>query len=482
MSDATKAVFLSYAREDTESAKRIAEALRAFGVEVWFDQSELRGGDTWDQKIRTQIKTCALFLPLVSAQTEERTEGYFRREWKLAVDRTHDMAGNRTFIVPVVIDDTKEARANVPEEFMRYQWTRLAHGVPSPQFVEQIKHLLDGPRKPAAAAPATRTETASPAVPQRRLGPFAAMGAIALAAVALAIFFALRTSNPAVAIPAAAPATPAKVEPQVYNKSIAVLPFANRSVDKENEFFTDGIHEDILTNLAHIAELRVVSRTSVMEYRGTTKKIRQIGQELGVAWILEGSVQRAGNKVRVTGQLINARTDEHVWAQSYDRDLTDVFAIQADLAKEIAGALSATLTPSEKSLLERRPTADPAAYDLYLKARQINRDGNDTRKELETMITLLQSATTIDPSFASAWADLVTIQAEMRLNSYDVSEKRLALAREAMETARRLDPDNPAVIAGVGTYFYYGLRDYPHALERLTGSPGSGPTITTGIS
>ncbi|MDI1320174.1 MAG: toll/interleukin-1 receptor domain-containing protein [bacterium] len=116
MSDATKAVFLSYAREDAAAAKRIAEALRAFGVEVWFDQSELRGGDSWDQKIRTQIKTCALFMPIVSGRTEERTEGYFRREWKLAVDRTHDMAGGRSFIVPIVIDDTSEATAAVPEE------------------------------------------------------------------------------------------------------------------------------------------------------------------------------------------------------------------------------------------------------------------------------------------------------------------------------------------------------------------------------
>src|SRR5262245_9715658 len=126
------AVFLSYVREDAGAARRIAEALRAAGLEVWFDQSELRGGDSWDQKIRGQIKTCALFVPVVSAGTEERSEGYFRREWKLAADRTHDMAGGRTFIIPVVIDDITQAGAAVPEEFLRYQWVHLPGGAATP--------------------------------------------------------------------------------------------------------------------------------------------------------------------------------------------------------------------------------------------------------------------------------------------------------------------------------------------------------------
>lgn len=130
--------------------QRIADALRAFGIEVWFDQNELRGGDTWDQKIRSQIRTCALFVPIVSAQTEARSEGYFRREWRLAVDRTHDMAANRAFIVPVVIDGTRESGAAVPEEFMRYQWTRLEQGVPTAEFIAQIRRLLEAPTKPLA--------------------------------------------------------------------------------------------------------------------------------------------------------------------------------------------------------------------------------------------------------------------------------------------------------------------------------------------
>jgi tetratricopeptide (TPR) repeat protein len=147
LSDATKAVFLSYAREDTVAAHRIAEVLRSHGIEVWFDQSELRGGDAWDAKIRRQIKECALFMPVISARTQERSEGYFRLEWKLAVDRTHLMAEGVPFLAPVVLDDTPDARAVVPAEFMRVQWTRLPGALPTPQFVEQVKRLLESPGK-----------------------------------------------------------------------------------------------------------------------------------------------------------------------------------------------------------------------------------------------------------------------------------------------------------------------------------------------
>ena len=471
MSEPTKAVFLSYAREDTDAARRIAEALRGFGVEVWFDQSELRGGDSWDAKIKKQIRECALFLPIVSQKTQERTEGYFRREWKLAVDRTSDMAHGVAFIVPVVIDETREADAAVPEEFMRYHWTRLAHGVPSPQFVEQVKKLLETPRKPAVVAART-TETMQHSAPKKSSTPLVLLGAVAVVAIGAALYFALK---PAPVAPSSQPAaaTGAKVaslandKPAVADKSIAVLPFENRSDDKANAYFTDGIHEDILTNLAHIAELRVVSRTSVMEYRGTTKKIRQIGAELGVAWLLEGSVQRAGNKVRVTGQLINARTDEHVWAQSYDRDLTDIFAIQAELAQDIVAALQAKLSPQEKSLLTHAVKANPAAYELFLRSREINRNGNDSRDELDNQEALLKSALTLDPASARIWAELTTIHSEQIFALYDVSAARLAKARAAIETAQKLEPESPAVIGGLGTYYYYALRDYPHALEQF---------------
>jgi len=149
MSDPGKAVFISYASQDAPAAKRIADALRATGLEVWFDQNELRGGDAWDAKIRTQIRTCALCIPVISVATQSRGEGYFRREWKIAVERTHDMASGVPFLLPVVIDETAESDALVPDEFMRVQWTRLDRGVPTPQFVEQVRKLLENPRKSA---------------------------------------------------------------------------------------------------------------------------------------------------------------------------------------------------------------------------------------------------------------------------------------------------------------------------------------------
>ena len=157
------AVFLSYAREDADAARRIADALRSQGVEVWFDQAELRGGEAWDAKIRQQIRECTLFLAVVSANTQERTEGYFRREWKLAVERTSDMAAGVAFLVPVVIDDTAEGQALAPEEFMRVQWTRLPGALPTPDFVAQTKSLLaGGSRRRPSLAPMAQNVTATP--------------------------------------------------------------------------------------------------------------------------------------------------------------------------------------------------------------------------------------------------------------------------------------------------------------------------------
>ncbi|MDQ5981117.1 MAG: hypothetical protein QG602_4095, partial [Verrucomicrobiota bacterium] len=376
MSDPARAVFLSYAREDAEAARRIADALRAFGLEVWFDQNELRGGDQWDVKIRGQIKACALFIPIISQCTEERTEGYFRREWKLAVDRTHDMAGSRAFLVPVVIDATPEGGAAVPEEFMKAQWTRLPGGAPSPEFVTQIKRLLEAPRKPTLkehARPPTLTPfleqawqakeaAAQAAVQKQRNRSRWTVGAViaVVAAIATAVWVGRKpaaspeASAPSQPTPTVAPVVvlpPASILPSPSNpaapdsKSIAVLPFANLSADKDNEFFADGVHEDVITSLAKIRDLKVISRTSVLAYRDTaSRNLKKIAAELGVANMLEGSVRRVGNKIRVTAQLIDARTDEHLWAETYDGDADDIFALQAKLAQQIATALKANLT------------------------------------------------------------------------------------------------------------------------------------------
>jgi TolB-like protein len=459
------AVFLSYAREDTVAAQRIAEALRSHGVEVWFDQSELRGGDAWDQKIRKQISECALFVPIVSQHTQERGKGYFRLEWKLAVEQTHLLAEGIAFLAPVVIDGTPESGAVVPPEFLRVQWTRLPGALPTPQFVEQVNHLFSGPRPPAAAGPATGASRKS-TVPAHRAGlPRWAAVALGAGILALVAYLALR---PPAKQPAASPppvvAAVTQATPAASDKSIAVLPFENMSADKDNAYFCDGVQEDILTDLANIGELRVISRTSVEQYRGTTKPIREIARELGVAWILEGSVQRAGNKVRVTGQLINAATDEHQWAKAYDRDLADIFSIQSELAQTIAASLQAELTPQEKALVDRKPTASLAAYDLLLKARQTSLAGAVGPERRAEHQRLLEQAVLLDPTLAGAWADLSNCYSAYYLvfASYHTPDM-LAKAHNALETAKRLAPDDPQVMMAESVYYLNCFHDYTQA-------------------
>lgn len=479
------AIFISYAREDTDAARRVADALRAFGLEVWFDQNELRGGDTWDQKIKRQIRECALFMPIISAKTQERGEGYFRREWKLGVERTHDMAAGVPFIVPVVIDDIAADEAAVPEEFLRYQWTHLKHGVPSAQFVDQVTSLLAAPKKGSAQRARDTSGPLSPARGQaeapaaRRISlPLVVLGAFAVLVAGVVAFLVLKPrrspqevaqllalANSVEAQANKQEVTAPKEVPVKTDNSVAVLPFENMSEDKDsNAFFADGVHEDILTDLSFIHGLRVVSRTSVMQYRDTTKPIRQIAHELGVAYILEGSVRRAGTKVRVTGQLIRAATDEHVWAKAYDRDISDVFAIQAELAQAIAAALQAAISPTEKSLLETKPTTNTAAYDLYLKARAAH--STNSLDSITRAESWLVDAVELDPSFAEAWAQLGALHAYKVFSEEDVSPERLAKAKAAIETAVRLAPDDPVVIEMQGDYYYYSYRDYSRAADQ----------------
>jgi TolB-like protein/cytochrome c-type biogenesis protein CcmH/NrfG len=464
---ASRAVFLSYASQDAGPARRICEALRAAGAEVWFDQSELRGGDQWDAKIKKQIRECALFLPVISANTNARLEGYFRREWKLAVERTHDMADEKAFLVPVVIDATSDAAASVPEKFREVQWTRLRDGETPPAFCDRVKELLVGV-SPISAANRESPAAAAKSEPRRGFRLFL-RGTIAVVLVVAGIGkWLLRSRVPdAVEQPAATAKQVQTVLPG--DKSIAVLPFKNLSDDQDaNAFFATGIHEDILTNLAHVRALRVVSRTSMERYRNGNKTLREIGAELGVAWVLEGSVQRAGNKVHVTGQLINARTDEHVWADNYNRDLTDVFAVQAELATAIVSALQAALSPEEKAAIVRQPTRNPAAYDFYLRGREsLNHDTIADGPILDKQEAFFQSAVDLDPEFAEAWAELAFIHAFKVFGGRDQSAGRAARAKSAIERAVHLAPDSPDVIRLLGMYYYYSARDYARADEQF---------------
>jgi TolB-like protein len=488
MSELTsKAVFLSYAREDADAARHIADALRAFGVEVWFDMSELRGGDVWDQKIRRQIKECALFMPVISSRSDQRGEGYFRLEWKLAAERTHLLADGMPFLFPVVVDDTSETNASVPEQFLKAQWTRLPGGEPTSQFVDQVKRLLLAPRKPAAGAKsAAPISHSAPTVLAKSGFPLWAAALLGVAVLALGAFVLFRPAAKSAPVPA--PATPAAaikpaepIAPTIREKSLAVLPFNNMSEEKDSAFFTDGIQEDILTNLALISELHVVSRTSVMQYRNTTKTIRQIAQELGVTYVLEGSVRRAGNKVRVTGQLIRAATDEHVWAKSFDRELSDIFAIQEALATEIAGALKTAITPQQKTIIAGRATTNVDAYNNHLKARDIILWSGISRATMPELDRLLHAAVQQDTNFVPAWLDLARVNfRSYRSPTTGGDRNQLLAGQAALAQALRLAPSDPAVIhaqglgaeanedlAGARKYYEQALQLIPGDVEVL---------------
>ena len=262
------------------------------------------------------------------------------------------------------------------------------------------------------------------------------------------------------------------------DSSIAVLPFENLSPDPDNAFFADGVHDDLLNQLAKIGSIKVISRTSVLEYRDSPKNMREIGQDLGVATVLEGGVRRAGDKIRINVDLIDAQTDEHIWTQTYDRQLTaeNVFAIQSEMATSIANALQAELSPGEVARLTVVPTQNTRAYDFYL-------NGNDyfRRREEATSLTLAlqmyQRAVDIDPEFAVAWAALSQAHSRMHWNGIDRTESRLRLAAAAVERALELAPDLPEAHFALGQYHYRRFRDYDQALEEYQiaarGMPGS---------
>ncbi|MEY2483983.1 MAG: adenylate cyclase [Verrucomicrobiota bacterium] len=294
---------------------------------------------------------------------------------------------------------------------------------------------------------------------RRIVGLTAVAGAIA---AGLVLFQLVRTQSPV-----------SKSEPELLipNKSIAVLPFVNLSEEKANAYFADGVQDQILTNLAKIADLKVISRTSVMQYRNTAaRNLPEIAQALKVAHVLEGSVQRSTNRVRVSAQLINARNDTHVWAETYDRDLADVFAIQSEIAQTIAEQLQAKLSPKEKSVISDRPTTDLAAYDLYLRAKElIYGDFNTSRWKENALkaVQLLEQAVARDPAFLPAFCQLAFAHDRLYFFHGDRTEARLALAETNVRAAVRLQPDAGETHLAQAIHFYWGYRDYDRARTEL---------------
>ncbi|MFQ5841800.1 MAG: tetratricopeptide repeat protein [Thermodesulfobacteriota bacterium] len=256
------------------------------------------------------------------------------------------------------------------------------------------------------------------------------------------------------------------MEKGVSLKSIAVLPFTAFTKSEEDESFAAGIHDDILTQLAKIRDLKVISRTSVVRYKETQKSMREIGAELSVGSILEGSVRRAGDRIRITAQLVRADTDEHLWAEAYDRDYADIFAIQSDVAQKIATALKAVLKPKEKKYIERKPTENMEAYNYHLRGNSYVFRGN-IEKYLQSAIQFYEKAVDLDQDFALAYARLSTAHIKMYWHGFDHTANRLQMAETVLNRAIELDPRIPDVHLAKGYYYYYGFRDFDNALEEF---------------
>jgi TolB-like protein/DNA-binding winged helix-turn-helix (wHTH) protein len=368
------------------------------------------------------------------------------------------------------------------------------------RFVPEVKEVakessalpqISGARTALSAAAESGEEAAQVAAPSSladiavRAPRFAALpwllgGVLAVAIAGVAVLFFVRRSPPEsfVSVPSvnalqgrgysiAAPTA-------IPEKSVAVLPFENLSDDNQNAYFAAGVQDEILSNLARIADLKVISRTSANNYKaGNPRSSREIGQQLGVANLLEGSVQRVGNRLRVHAQLINVRTDAHAWAQTYDRDVADLFAIQSEIARAIADQLQAKISPAEKLAIERPPTADITAFYLYSQAKnlvlvlgRVNDDAND-RENLLRAADLLNQAVAHDPTFFQAYCELAYVHDELYHFHLDRTPARLALAESAIKAAFRLRPDAGEAHLARAEHLYRGFLDYDGAVAQL---------------
>src|SRR5215813_12184758 len=244
------------------------------------------------------------------------------------------------------------------------------------------------------------------------------------------------------------------------DKSIAVLPFQNLSSDPNNAYFADGIQEEVLTRLSKIGDLKVISRTSTQGYQSEPGNLTEIAKQLGVANILEGSVQKAGNQARVNVHLVNAQTGSQLWAETYDRKLSDIFAVESDIAKGIAESLQATLTGGEQQALAANPTNNPDAYDAYLRGLAFEARSNYSSDALYKAIDFYDLAVRLDPNFALAWARLSGAHSLLYANRVDTTAARRDAAKRALENAQKLQPDSPETLLFTGYYQYWVLHDY----------------------
>jgi TolB-like protein/tetratricopeptide (TPR) repeat protein len=468
MIEFSRAVFLSHSSEDADAAGRICDALRAAGIEVWFDRSELRGGDAWDRQIHDRIRDCRLFMAIISARTEARDEGYFRREWKLAVDRTHDMAEHKPFLVPVAIDDTPERSASVPDKFREVQWTRLRDGEATPAFVARITTLINAehsrPEPPVGtggvSAPTVQRRPAS-----RRFGASVGIAASFIVVAAGWITWHYSGSHGL--------AAPTHAESAIADKSIAVLPFTDMSEKKDQEYFADGIAEEVLDRLAKVPGLKVVGRASSFQFNSKSADLASLGTVLGVAYLLEGSVRKDADRVRVTAQLVEARTGSQRWSDRFDSDLVDVLNVQDTIAIEIARALQIAV---EADTVPRSSVKSPQVLEAYL--RGLESENRESRESSEAAVADYQQALTLDPAFAPAAIGIARVDSFIGAEGWLPTSTVFERAREAAQLAQRLTPKSPEPHVWMARIHTYHDWDWAGADRELQLAFALGPRDT----
>ena len=456
----TPQVFISHSSKDKEIADAICHRLESADIPCWMAPRNIEFGSDWTEAIMRGITACRVFVLVFSENANG--SGHVRREVAKAFSLGLQVI---PFRIQEVLPQTGLSYFLETVHWLDAVTTPLEKHLNS--LTERVKMVLaNGGSVPPRALQAAVYPGLS-IRPKRRNWIIGAGLAIVAAGIVTGAWFYIAGDRAAQQQP-----FPSGSLAEISAKSVAVLPFESISSSKDDGYFADGVQDEILNNLAKIAQLKVISRTSVMQYRADAKRdMRQIGYALGVAHVLEGTVRREGNRVRVSAQLVDARSDNAVWADSYDRDLTDIFTIQSEVAQTIAGKLSAALSPEEKQRIEAKPTKNLEAYDMYLKAKEkivaaeIKEQGDPEKPALEAL-SLLEQAVQLDPNFAIAHSATAHVQ-NFLYQRFDPTPERRALADEAINKALRLQPDLPEVHLAYASHLYRGHGDYERARAEL---------------
>ncbi len=474
MSEANKAIFLSYAKQDAAAAARICNALRSAGIEVWFDQSELRGGDAWDSAIRRQIKTCALVIPIISANTQGRAEGYFRLEWKLAIDRSHLMAQDRAFLIPVVIDDTQESEERIPDKFRELQWSRLPNGVTTPDFVARMANLLDQQAGVADTAPAQAARFAAP-VPDTVPASAAAVSPAAASAGAVG---KRRSSAPwlaalAVLLLAGIGAWasrhlwlhPAKVVAYSHEDrrmTYAVLPFQSAADDNHAAQIAKATGDEINTLLENRKELiSVVPRASAEQASARESSMKKLAKDLDVHFLVRGSVVRSGEGYSVTVLGIDGESERVLTTQSLKVAKDELTPHWRDEALQVTQALLSSGIQTEVRRVRDEPDDALDVRDLTFRASE---DWH-AQRDADGKAANARANELLDKALAMAPDDLYALRTRATVNLCDCvnawsknPDEQKAIGAAAMEKYLALDPNSIYMLGKKADLYQLRLR------------------------